>query len=243
MQKLIGEPVGNNMINREDDVRSVKNGLSDLNRFQEEENNGYITRDLDTSIRTFQRDHNLKEDGLLFPNGETEEALVQGLAQRRAGQQQGFPRARERVRKTGNPEDSDGEAQKGSYCDSLFESLHIERIRRDGLDRDLERILEQKNDALTEWRKAEKDLRMKTIEAGAKIGLSSGKGILGMAGTITTTALQIPEINELKNNERVSKEKFKSLEEEDHFLQQKISRLESYINEIESKIQKLECLN
>jgi len=77
--KLITEPVGNNLTNRQEDVRRVKRAFSSMKRFEEPEENGYMTRELDTSIRSFQRDLGLREDGLLYPGGETETTIKRAL--------------------------------------------------------------------------------------------------------------------------------------------------------------------
>jgi len=76
---LIQKPVGNNMANDQEDVFSVKRALSSLGHFGGEEPNGFITRRMDHSIKTFQRDSGLKVDGILLPGGETETALLAGL--------------------------------------------------------------------------------------------------------------------------------------------------------------------
>ncbi len=98
MPFLITRPVGNNRDNDEDDVFAVKDALARLERFEAEpEPHGYITRDLDTAIRGFQRDNGLREDGMLLPRGETETALSQSLDRqfrdRQARQLEGVRRA------------------------------------------------------------------------------------------------------------------------------------------------------
>ncbi len=97
MFELINDSVGNNMTNDEDAVFNVKDTLSSFDRFEEEEPNGFITRDLDNSIKGFQRDNGLRVDGILRPGGETENGLVRGLEQRRADQEDGFNRAMGRL--------------------------------------------------------------------------------------------------------------------------------------------------
>ncbi|GEM_PF-2583209 len=90
---LIRSSVGNNLFNKQDDVTSVKRALSALGRFEEDEPNGYITRELDGSIRKFQKDNGLETDGLLYPGGETETALLQNLRQRGEERIKGYRRA------------------------------------------------------------------------------------------------------------------------------------------------------
>lgn len=70
--------VGNNKENRKEDVLRVKSALSENNFFNMisiAEPHGYITRELDTGIKGFQKFKGLREDGYLLPGGETEKAL------------------------------------------------------------------------------------------------------------------------------------------------------------------------
>jgi len=85
---LIQKSVGNNLENAGDDVLAVKSRLSALDAFETSndlEPHGIMTRDLDRSVKRFQREKGLKVDGLLFPNGETENALTQARKQRGIG--------------------------------------------------------------------------------------------------------------------------------------------------------------
>lgn len=71
---LIEDSVGNNLRNNEDDVFAVKNRLARVGVFDRKagvEPHGFITREVDDGIKMFQRRNNLREDGLLFPGGET----------------------------------------------------------------------------------------------------------------------------------------------------------------------------
>ncbi|MCK5384364.1 MAG: peptidoglycan-binding protein [Alphaproteobacteria bacterium] len=78
--------VGNNLENDPDDVKTTKYNLSRAGYFDEDDNdnrdNGFITRKLDSSISRFQRDNKLKEDGVLFPGGETERTIFKTLEKR-----------------------------------------------------------------------------------------------------------------------------------------------------------------
>lgn len=76
---FLKSPVGNNLANDLDDVRAVKHRLTRLGLFNEVDENGYITHELDRAIRTFQRSNDLKEDGILHPGGETERAIIRTL--------------------------------------------------------------------------------------------------------------------------------------------------------------------
>ncbi|MCB1532766.1 MAG: peptidoglycan-binding protein [Alphaproteobacteria bacterium] len=84
-QNMIGflsAPVGNNLKNNKEDVRATKRGLNALGFFEEEEENGIITRDLDAGIKNFQRENNLRVDGRILPGGETESALTSALVEK-----------------------------------------------------------------------------------------------------------------------------------------------------------------
>ncbi len=80
--KLIASPVGNNLENREDDVRRVKGMFSNLGYYKRPVENGIIDRETDTAIHNFQKDNNLKIDGYMNPGGETEGALIDALVSR-----------------------------------------------------------------------------------------------------------------------------------------------------------------
>jgi peptidoglycan hydrolase-like protein with peptidoglycan-binding domain len=71
--------VGNNMDNDQEDVLIVKRNLNSAGYFdnldQDREPHGFITKEMDAGIRTFQKDKGLKVDGILLPQGETENSL------------------------------------------------------------------------------------------------------------------------------------------------------------------------
>lgn len=81
-------------------MRRVRSALEDngyLDTPERDEENrplGLVTRELDNSIRSFQRDHDLKKDGRLNPGGETETTLTQTAQQK---QQDGVRAWRERL--------------------------------------------------------------------------------------------------------------------------------------------------
>ncbi len=71
----LSSAVGNNMENKEDDVTRVKRELKSKGYYPSKIENGVIDRDTDTGIKAFQRDNDLKEDGIMHPGGETEQTL------------------------------------------------------------------------------------------------------------------------------------------------------------------------
>ena len=69
-------PTGNGRANDSSDIRWVKTALSRLGRYPEkDDHNGLIDRNLVDAIDSYQRDRGLKRDGLLRPDGETEQTL------------------------------------------------------------------------------------------------------------------------------------------------------------------------
>ena len=77
---FITNAVGNRRTNYPDDVRKTKHHFAHLGYLEDDIQNGFITRELDTSIRHFQRDKGLHIDGQMNPGGETERALSRRLS-------------------------------------------------------------------------------------------------------------------------------------------------------------------
>lgn len=73
---LLCASVGNNMDNDPDDVENTKRNFAAIGRYKRPVENGYIDQELDDAIHGFQRDNNLKVDGIMRPGGETETALL-----------------------------------------------------------------------------------------------------------------------------------------------------------------------
>ena len=70
------------MENDPNDVKCTKENFATDGRYKEEVKNGYIDRELDTAIRNFQHDYDLKPDGYMNPKGETETRLNAVLKER-----------------------------------------------------------------------------------------------------------------------------------------------------------------
>lgn len=82
MFRQITGTVGNMMQNFEDDVLRVKSALESMGRFDfasKPEPHFYVTKELDGSIREYQRDRGLKVDGWMRPGGETERSLSRDM--------------------------------------------------------------------------------------------------------------------------------------------------------------------
>lgn len=71
----IKKSVGNNMENDIADVMITKDKFVKEGRYRKSVENGYIDQELDSAIRSFQRDYDLKQDGFMNPDGETEQML------------------------------------------------------------------------------------------------------------------------------------------------------------------------
>lgn len=85
ISKFISATVGNQRENKLEDVRQVKSALNNLGYFdftKQPELHGYITREMDESIKRYQKDKGLRIDGWLKPKGETESALIKDLHKR-----------------------------------------------------------------------------------------------------------------------------------------------------------------
>lgn len=74
MNKL-ATTIGNNQNSDPEEVKNIRKKLNSIGIDSGHDDRGYIDRDLDQGIREFQRGMNLKEDGIIKPEGETETRL------------------------------------------------------------------------------------------------------------------------------------------------------------------------
>lgn len=72
---LIKNSVGNNWINDEGDVIRIKTAFQKLGYYKRPVRNGIIDHELDMAIKEFQYDNDLKVDGYMLPDGETEHQI------------------------------------------------------------------------------------------------------------------------------------------------------------------------
>ncbi len=77
--------VGNDEDNNEQDVKTARENLNKAGYEAGDNGSGILDRDLDTATKSFQRDNGLKIDGIIRPNGETEQAL-NTIVKRKTGQ-------------------------------------------------------------------------------------------------------------------------------------------------------------
>lgn len=74
---MIGGSVGNRMRNAAEDILKVRDSLLRMGYGAAEQlGNTILTRDMDNAIKEFQKDNNLKVDGILKPGGETESRIM-----------------------------------------------------------------------------------------------------------------------------------------------------------------------
>ncbi len=77
--------VGNDEDNNEQDVKTAHDNLNKAGYEAGDKSSGILDRDLDIATKSFQRDNGLKIDGIIRPNGETEQAL-NTIVKRKTGQ-------------------------------------------------------------------------------------------------------------------------------------------------------------
>ncbi|MBI2233987.1 MAG: peptidoglycan-binding protein [Micavibrio aeruginosavorus] len=74
---FIGGSVGNRMRNAVDDILKVRDSLLRMGYgAAKQRGNTILTRDMDNAIKAFQKDNNLKVDGILKPGGEAESRIM-----------------------------------------------------------------------------------------------------------------------------------------------------------------------
>lgn len=101
MTRFLNGSVGNNLQNNPEDVRSIKKNLKTIGYYNEEFDNGYLTRPMDIAIRNFQTDFGLKVDGKLYPGGETEREITNKLNDRRTDANTIFNQKNDVIRQNG----------------------------------------------------------------------------------------------------------------------------------------------
>ncbi len=78
ISNFLNGPVDNNLTNHPQDIRNTKRGLNRLGYFGDDTENDFITRELDTGIKSFQKDNDLRVDGKLLPGGDQSEKNERG---------------------------------------------------------------------------------------------------------------------------------------------------------------------
>jgi lysozyme family protein/peptidoglycan hydrolase-like protein with peptidoglycan-binding domain len=78
---FLGGAVGDGLESLAENVKIVQDNLGRLGRYDRNPD-GVLSKDLDSVIRDFQRDNDLKVDGKLYPGGETERSIFEALTGR-----------------------------------------------------------------------------------------------------------------------------------------------------------------
>lgn len=73
---LLRAPIGNNLENRDDDIKNVKIHYAAVGKYKKPIENGIIDSELNDAIFEFQKENKLKIDGIMNPGGETEAMLI-----------------------------------------------------------------------------------------------------------------------------------------------------------------------
>jgi len=77
----ISDRVGNFQTNLDNDVLKTKHHFHKTGHYPKKVENGIIDKELDSAIWQFQREEDLKPDGWMEPDGETENRLLLRVAQ------------------------------------------------------------------------------------------------------------------------------------------------------------------
>ena len=233
---LISETVGNNMTNEPEDVMSVKDALGELDRFEEEQPHGYITRDLDDSIRGYQRDNGLREDGVLFPGGETENALIGELG----GDEPPVPE-----RKPTSPEtesEDDAPKEDDDDCSGLEVALENARSILEQAQTALDTARTDLGTAINESEKISAQLAQEKKEKKKAAALGRVVGFGG--GAAISKNFAISEVSGRIGSKfaPIVEELFDAITDEktDFTLSVELSQAEEKISELEAKVEELE---
>ena len=79
LRSALSAPIGNRQTSNANDLIQTRRNFSRLGRYGGDTELSVLDRELDTTIRTFQRDKGLKQDGIMNPGGQTERALNRDL--------------------------------------------------------------------------------------------------------------------------------------------------------------------
>ncbi len=80
LRSQLSSSIGNRFNSSPDDIKKTRRNFASLGRYDGDTQLEYIDQKLDNTIRTFQYDKGLKQDGIMNPKGETEAALNRDLS-------------------------------------------------------------------------------------------------------------------------------------------------------------------
>ena len=226
---LIQKSVGNNLENAGDDVLAVKSRLSALDAFETSndlEPHGIMTRDLDRSVKRFQREKGLKVDGLSFPNGETESALTQ---------------ARKEPANRPSVFEKKMEIDNSEKCRALAIRLKNEQLQHEILQSRLAESLQEQNDALTQLKKAKKETLVANGKTAMGVAASTSKGAVGVFGSAVQFAAGELEAQKAKQIEDQARERFKNAKFHVEDVMKSLDETAENIVDIQSELGTIGC--
>ena len=81
LRKFLKSSIGKGFASAEDDVRMVRKNLKKVGYPAGDDSFGFMDHNLEFAIRGFQKDHDLKNDAIMHPGGETELSLVKKVSE------------------------------------------------------------------------------------------------------------------------------------------------------------------
>jgi peptidoglycan hydrolase-like protein with peptidoglycan-binding domain len=210
-RSVLLDAVGNSFANKEEDVRYIKRRFKALGRLNEPDDvieDGIITRELTSTIKTFQKENNLKEDGVIKPNGETEHTLAQLD-----------------TKKTPND----------SSCSTFKRDLATEQSRLEGLSLDKQRAVEQHNPFLEKLREKERNLENIKGEVNLERASIASSGYMGLVG-VGMSLGNHPKIIEAENTLNAARNAFKANEQAVVDLSDRMDKTIYKINNLQNKL-------
>lgn len=236
--KLIASPVGNNLENREDDVRRVKGIFSNLGYYKRPVENGIIDQETDTAIHNFQKDNNLKIDGYIKPGGETEENLIKILiknglnAQKSISDVEKLEADSQEIKK----EDKEAESseEKSSICQNLKNEARgitntIAKIESNitNLNKEIGRLRKEIEDSLKEYK------NMAASYGRSQVPILGEQGKIGDLIDFVLNDVSVPETADVAH----AYQEHEALKEENH---EKIEECEKEIASLGAEIRDLQ---
>ena len=185
----LNDSVGNNLSNEKEDVLAVKYALSGEGLFdteKEPEPHGYIMRDLDEGIKTFQKQNDLRVDGRLYPNGETEHALNVSAAAKKQEEKEQERQRKEKEKKERKREFDcsvirerfiqvrDDLKKLGIEMAQINSQIKQKEKRIESLDKELREDALSSVSTTLPGKKAPWDIVADTVETGMKAQKSAG---------------------------------------------------------------------
>ncbi len=258
---LISNSVGNNLVNEEEDVMRVKDGLSRLGLFDNEttpEPHGYITRPMDEGIKTFQERESLRIDGRLFPNGETENAMLRQLSETQTPEEDNVPTPPHKPEAPQEEKPQDEEGGKRDYgqrgegereewrqarCNDLWRARakakeEIERIRNEKEQKNQE--LAQKRSELEKLQAEMNGQQAKSIPTPSRPS-KDVKGRIGVVLEVITAGLNVRDLYDMGKKVEGLEAEIEKLEDDVERLTLKEDEQHENLNNVSAQLETLGC--